>query len=142
MAILKRKEENAYEKKTSEKISVGSNNGVLLISTVPVSAASKTGYDHTMTYSIARTSAQSAYASTTCNGPNVRYVTATVKVRYKQNSRIAYKENTTSQTYATTASVNISNTDAFIDMVEGKHIASVIYRGENKTLNGTLKQYY
>ena len=130
------------KKRQVKKLVVAATMGVLLLSAVPVSAASKTGYGHTMTYSIARTSDRSAYAATTCNGPNVRYVTATVKVRYKQNSQIQYKENTTSQTYATTASVSISNTDAFIDMVEGKHIASVIYRGENRTINDQLKQYY
>ena len=62
------------KKRQVKKIVVVASMGVLLLSAVPVSAASKTAYNHTMTYSSGKVSDTSAYASTTCSGAKVKYV--------------------------------------------------------------------
>ncbi len=137
MAILKRKEENAYEKRQVKKIVVAASMGVLLLSAVPVSAASKTAYNHTMTYSSGKVSDTSAYASTTCSGAKVKYVKARLTYVYRLEGYNYTGTESASQTYATTASYTVNNPDAYIYQTSGYHEAAVTYQGYNKTIVAT-----
>lgn len=124
------------KKRQVKKIVAVATMGMLLLSAVPVSALSLTEHGHTMEYNSKKVSSVSAYASTTCTGPRVNYVRATLHYTYMFYGESRNDFEVATQTYATTAGIYFNDDNVAIQSVSGFHEAGVIDNGAPETLRG------
>lgn len=114
---------------------------MVLWNTLPVSAGVMNPpvkqYGHVLNGKSVKTSAYSAYASTTCSGSDVHSVTAQLTYSYRMGN-LSYPERTkvATQKTAATASVNLGNSSYEIYYVSGYHKAVVGYQGYVKPIDG------